>query len=233
MPTVGDGTISGTLTADTGVSVNIYHVPSLEAATAAPVIGDTVVGAGATPVAWSITGLPNGVARDVWSQALVAAGGFSVASNFFPALVPTDVPAQPGTLDPIVPIQTAIYARLTGDATLTALITGVFDEVPDNQPFPYVTIGDFDSSEWRTHDRPGYEVVGSIHVWSKARGNKESLDIGNAIGRLLGDRTDIPLVGFTLVASWFQDSNIIKTRDADGVQGRNVIYDYRLRVQQD
>ena len=39
------------------------------------------------------------------------------------------------------PLQQAVYARLTGHAPLMALVTGVFDEVPENQPHPYVSLG--------------------------------------------------------------------------------------------
>src|SRR6185437_890146 len=39
-------------------------------------------------------------------------------------------------------VQAGLYSRLTGDATLMSMLAGqgVFDEVPENQPFNYITI---------------------------------------------------------------------------------------------
>jgi len=43
-------------------------------------------------------------------------------------------------------LQQALYNHLKADAELMALIRDVFDQPPQNEPYPYVTIGPFDST---------------------------------------------------------------------------------------
>ena len=44
-------------------------------------------------------------------------------------------------------LQERIYSTLNGDSTLGALITGVFDGVPDGQTLPIVVIGEQTSND--------------------------------------------------------------------------------------
>ena len=44
-------------------------------------------------------------------------------------------------------LQEALYSRLNGDSTLGALITGVFDAVPDDTALPIVIIGPTTTSD--------------------------------------------------------------------------------------
>ena len=46
-------------------------------------------------------------------------------------------------------LQERIYSTLNGDSTLGALITGVFDGVPDGQALPIVVIGEQTSNRFR------------------------------------------------------------------------------------
>jgi len=87
-------------------------------------------------------------------------------------------------VDVLWPIQVAIYSRLTGDGTLMGKITGVFDDVPASQPFPYVTIGASTSTPQGAHDRFGARTTTTLHVWSTYAGAFELLDIGDDLMRL-------------------------------------------------
>jgi len=78
-------------------------------------------------------------------------------------------------------IQTAASEKLVPnnvlDATLASLsVTGVFDEraVPENQPFDYLTIGDTIEKPNNTLGRRGYNNAFTIHIWSRAIGNKNA-----------------------------------------------------------
>jgi hypothetical protein len=125
-------------------------------------------------------------------------------------------------------IQQAIYSRLTGDATLMGKITGVFDQVPENQPFPYVTIGEYTSVPFRTMTRFGEEVTVTLHIWSQYNGFKEALDILDDMNRLLADKEDITVTGYDLVACFYEFSETL--RDPDGMT-RHVPVRYRFIVQ--
>lgn len=65
-----------------------------------------------------------------------------------------------------LPLQKALFSLLTGDATLTGLVTGVYDHVPDNTPEPYVVIGDDDIDEWATMGTNGGNAEVTIHTWT-------------------------------------------------------------------
>jgi hypothetical protein len=84
-------------------------------------------------------------------------------------------------------IHTALYARLTGDVTLMALVAGIFDHVPDGQAYPYVTIRGGSEVPDDTHTDDGRETVPLLTVWSQYRGSKQLYEIGDRIVTLLHD----------------------------------------------
>lgn len=94
-------------------------------------------------------------------------------------------------------LQAAIHARLTDDATLTAMIGAgsVFDRRVTGKPMPYLVL-----SEITTRDfAPGIEEHEvTIEVWSDAGGRKQSQDIGARVKALL-DGASLSLSGFALV----------------------------------
>ena len=122
-------------------------------------------------------------------------------------------------------LQKAIYDTITGDATIMALITGVYDSPTLNTPYPYITIGECTSVPWRNHSHPGEEITVTIHIWSNYEGFKEALDINKRLNQLLGDQ-DLTVTGWNCVKSWFDFSDTI--RDPDGVV-RHVVARYRIR----
>jgi hypothetical protein len=93
------------------------------------------------------------------------------------------MPSDPRS--PLHPVQLAIHQRLTGDDILMNLVTGVFDQVPEDQPHPYVRIGEHLSVPDNTHDSFGREVTVTLHVWTRARGNATGQAIADRVGVLL------------------------------------------------
>src|SRR5690606_14607960 len=57
----------------------------------------------------------------------------------------------------------------------------VFDQAPANVRFPYVTFGMTGIYDWSTASESGAEQLFTLHVWSKAQGKKEALEIMEAI----------------------------------------------------
>lgn len=72
-------------------------------------------------------------------------------------------------------IQKAVYARLTSHAPLLALVTGVFDEVPQSQAFPYVVIGGGMHQDWDTLGETGFECDLAIDVWDRAHRGRQTV----------------------------------------------------------
>jgi hypothetical protein len=88
---------------------------------------------------------------------------------------------------PAVDLQKAIHGLLTADAALVAKLGGqkVFDATPPNQAFPYVSFGRTSIYDWSTGTESGTEQLFTIHVWSKAKGKTETLEIMESIRQLI------------------------------------------------
>lgn len=85
-------------------------------------------------------------------------------------------------------VQKAVYAALTGDTDLMAVITGVYDHVPAETTVPYIVIGDDTSIEFDTKTNVGEEVTLTIHIWSEHEGRKELKEIQGHLARILHDQ---------------------------------------------
>jgi hypothetical protein len=96
--------------------------------------------------------------------------------------------ASGDSASPLHPLQIALYERLTGDATLTALVSGVFDYVPETRPYPFVHIGELLSTPDNAHGTFGRQVVATVHVWTQAQGNASGQAIADRIVTLLDHR---------------------------------------------
>jgi hypothetical protein len=76
-------------------------------------------------------------------------------------------------------LQKAIFASLHEDGALVGLLGGakIHDHAPANVSFPYVTFGRTSLYDWSTGTELGNEHLFTLHVWSKAKGKKETMDI--------------------------------------------------------
>lgn len=75
-------------------------------------------------------------------------------------------------------VQTALYNRLIGDAPLMAVITGVYDDVPqEGATCPYVVIGDSTVNEADTQTYTAMDNTINIHTWSLYSGRLQTKQI--------------------------------------------------------
>jgi hypothetical protein len=94
-------------------------------------------------------------------------------------------------------LQAAIHARLSDDATLTAVIGAgaVFDRRMTGKPMPYLVLSEIVTSEFA----PGTEEhIVRIEAWSDTGGRKQSQDVA-ARTRALLDGATLTLTGYALV----------------------------------
>ncbi len=104
---------------------------------------------------------------------------------------------------PAVELQRAIHHALKSDAELVALLGGakIYDATPPNAAFPYITFGRTSMFDWSTGTEIGTEQLFTVHVWSKARGKSESIEIMERVRQLLSTETltlnDYALVNLT------------------------------------
>jgi hypothetical protein len=112
-------------------------------------------------------------------------------------------------------LQQAIYAALTGDAPLLALLGGarIYDDVPVRDQFPYVTFAQTSERDWSTGGEAGAEHIVTLHVWSRGGGRKEVLQIMAAMRTGLHEAA-LSLSGFRLVNLRHEISEA--RRDPDG-----------------
>jgi hypothetical protein len=101
---------------------------------------------------------------------------------------------------PAAELQKAIFSSLSGDATLVALLGSarIFDDAPANVAFPYITFGRTSIYDWSTGTESGTEQLFTLHIWSKAKSKKETLDIMEVVRERLNDAS-LPLDGHQLV----------------------------------
>jgi len=118
------------------------------------------------------------------------------------------------------PFRNAIYSKLNDDATLSGLITGVYDDVPEGTAYPYVVIGDDTAVNSGSKTIDGNEHTLNIHVWSRYRGKKEAVEIMERIYTLLHN-VDISLSGASLI-NIRQEFNTVLV-DADGITRHGII----------
>jgi len=59
------------------------------------------------------------------------------------------------TSDVIFQLQKSVYTALTGDSTLTAMVTGIYEYVPQGTGFPYLVVNEITAADWSTKTSNG------------------------------------------------------------------------------
>jgi hypothetical protein len=117
-------------------------------------------------------------------------------------------------------VQTAIYETLVGDSALGAFVgTRVFDDVPEDGEFPYVTIGTAEENDALVTD--GTEGSGfrwQIDCWSRKGGRKEAYAMLSAIKAAL-HRRSLDVEGATHVMTYLETSMVLKDSDLETYHG--------------
>lgn len=98
----------------------------------------------------------------------------------------------------LLEIQKAIYAKLTADTTLMAMISGVYDRVKENTAYPYVALAEMDAQDWSSQTTAGLESNVFVEVFSRGGGRKECLTICERIHTVLHDAS-LTMTGHRLV----------------------------------
>lgn len=115
-------------------------------------------------------------------------------------------------------VQKAIHQVLSGDASLMALIDGVYDFVPADTQYPYVTLGDSRVQDHSTVGVQGFRQTLAVHIYSRARGRKEVTDIMARIYELLHETTPAA-DGHSITNIRFLASNIRLEKDGLTLHG--------------
>ncbi|MEU3161408.1 DUF3168 domain-containing protein [Streptomyces griseoincarnatus] len=127
---------------------------------------------------------------------------------------------------PMLPVQSAVYARLNGDATLSGLIRGVYDYVPETAEYPFVVIGEAIETPDNRHGGYGRETVITLHSWSRYQGYAQVLRIGARVTALL-DHQPLTIEGVAHIATRFEFSQTLTDPEPPG-DIRHLVQRYRI-----
>lgn len=86
-------------------------------------------------------------------------------------------------------IQKAVYDKLLSYASLVAAVSGIYDDIPATETFPYIFIGRHTTDRFNTFDRQGKNMVLQIFIYSQYQGNKEALEILDLVNEALDYQT--------------------------------------------
>lgn len=135
------------------------------------------------------------------------------------------------TADSQLVVQAALVAALKAFAPLTALLSdgagSVYDHVPEDAGFPFLSVGESVARPFDDKSAGGMDQQVAIHSWSRQRGLKEVKTIMAAVVEAL-DRQELSLAGHSLIDISFQFSDSLL--DPDGLT-RHGIQRFRVVTQ--
>ena len=96
-------------------------------------------------------------------------------------------------------VQQGLYNKLSGDALLMDMVTGVYDAVPQHAALPYVVLGDGSADDVPQLQAKISECTMQLYVWTSGGGRKAALAILQRLNALLHQAT-LPMSGHSLIA---------------------------------
>jgi len=121
-------------------------------------------------------------------------------------------------------LQKTIYEKLFANIELMAQISGVYDNVPQETAYPFISFGKNNSKKYDVLGKNGLEQKLDIEVWSREGGKKQSAYIMESIYSLLHNG-NITIAGHTVISMEIISSSI--NLESDGRTYRGII---NLRV---
>lgn len=110
-------------------------------------------------------------------------------------------------------VQKAVYAALTATPALAG--GNVFDRVPEDKPYPHITIGDEQVIDDSTTCQDGWEVYPDVHCWSRPETGSK-IEVKTLAASVVARVTSISTVtGFSLVSITHETTRVF--RDPDGL----------------
>ena len=131
---------------------------------------------------------------------------------------------------PMLPVQLAIYTRLTGDSALMDLISDVFDYVPETAAYPFIVIGEAIETPDNRLGGFGRQTVVTLHVWTQHRGHSKGLAIAAKVTALL-DHQPLTITGLDHIVTRFEFSQTLTDPEPPG-DIRHVVLRYRVVTEQ-
>lgn len=97
----------------------------------------------------------------------------------------------------------------------------IFDAHPENEDFPYVTMGEITARDWSDKFEDGMEIYSTIHVWSQYAGRKEADEMSDAILQALTSSSLDLAPNFRAALDSLDSYNLIV--DLDGITRHGIL----------
>lgn len=114
------------------------------------------------------------------------------------------------TATSLLEVQTAVVAKLKGNAPFVAMVSYIGEEPPEAAAFPYVIIGESTMNRFDTFTKSGNQNTLTIHIWSQALGFAECFNILNAMNVLLDYQSLSGMTANNLVMFRLENVNTLR-----------------------
>jgi hypothetical protein len=135
--------------------------------------------------------------------------------------------STPVAAPPFNELQKQMYVALNGEISAS-----VFDNVPERQSKPWVTIGEVLGTPDNWHGGFGWNILATVHVWTKSFGFKPALDVAQEIIAILDHQRS----ALAMPASWsvvsIRFEQLQTLRDPDP-EIRHVPVQFRIVIHQE
>lgn len=109
----------------------------------------------------------------------------------------------------------ATYTYLKQDTVLQALLTGIYDEIPENEQFPYLYMGDSTEIPLDGYNQTRRTITLTLHVWSQAVSMEEIETIMGQLSLLLHHQTLPDTTGYVCISCEREFETTF--RESDGI----------------
>ena len=106
-------------------------------------------------------------------------------------------------------LQEAVFAALTEDETLSALLSGIYDEVPVAAKYPYVAMGDTNIRPADLKDINGAQISFDLTIWSNEPSQMQVKELLAATDQVI-DKAALQLIGYDLVRLRLQNAGVVR-----------------------
>jgi hypothetical protein len=126
-------------------------------------------------------------------------------------------------------VQRAFYARMTASDELMSLVS-VYDQPPEDVPYPYVVLGEATETPDNAHGRLGRQTSSMLHIWSQYDGFGEALQILAVLAELF-DHKPLEVDGLHHVSTSYEFSQTLTDPTPPG-DIRHIPVRFRTRTEQ-
>jgi hypothetical protein len=130
----------------------------------------------------------------------------------------------------ITAVLTAVRNLLIANSALMASVTGIYNSVPQNTAFPYISIINPTETGFNTFGKKGKNITFAIVISTDKPSDKPIADILNAVDNILDETTSLSVTGYNVIKITRDTEETNFEIESDGM-ARECIARYRIHLQ--